>query len=282
MVKAFILLAGLFSIGAPLRSGLAADGDFFKGKTIRIIVGFAAGGGFDQYSRIIARHMPKHIPGSPAMIVDNMTGAGSRVAANYLYKAAAPDGLAIGNFIGSLLLQQILGDTGVEFDGKRFEWVGAPVQDETVCALTKASGVTNLDQWIASKRPIKLGGEATEGVYCTIPGTPPDRLPAGKDFVDRFTKQYGQIVLFSPNSYDAASVLIDAMKRADSTDPAKYLSALAQTSYQGVTGKIEFDDKGDIKNGAVTVYQVMRGKLEPVATVGGGEAVAASAAPAAK
>ena len=104
--------------------------------------------------------MPKHIPGNPTMIVDNMTGAGSRLAANFLYKASAPDGLTIGNFIGSLLLQQILGDHGIEFDGKRFEWLGAPVQDETVCALTKASGVANLDQWMASKRPIKLGGEA--------------------------------------------------------------------------------------------------------------------------
>ena len=68
--------------------------------------------------------------------------------------------MTIGNFIGSLLLQQILGDQGVEFDGKRFEWLGAPVQDETVCALTKASGVTSLDQWFAAKKPVKLGGEA--------------------------------------------------------------------------------------------------------------------------
>lgn len=162
MFKALISLAALFFIVSPNRSGFAAsaDAEFFKGKTIRVLVGFAAGGGFDQYSRVIARHMPKHIPGSPTMIVDNMTGAGSRLAANFLYKASAPDGLTIGNFIGSLLLQQILGDSGVEFDGKRFEWLGAPVQDETVCALTKASGVANLDQWMASKRPIKLGGEA--------------------------------------------------------------------------------------------------------------------------
>ena len=80
-------------------------------------------------------------------------------AANFLFKAAA-HGLTIGNFIGSLLLQQILGDQGIEFDGRRFEWLGAPVQDENVCALTKASGVTNLDQWFAAKKPVKLGGEA--------------------------------------------------------------------------------------------------------------------------
>src|SRR5580765_874185 len=147
---AFLLLAILATSIPQHASAATAADSFYRGKTIRVLVGFAAGGGFDQYSRVIARHMPKHIPGNPNMIVDNMTGAGSRLAANYLYKASAPDGLTIGNFIGSLLLQQILGDSGVEFDGKRFEWLGAPVQDETVCALTKASGVSNLNQWMSS------------------------------------------------------------------------------------------------------------------------------------
>jgi tripartite-type tricarboxylate transporter receptor subunit TctC len=137
----------------------AADTDFYRNKTIRFIVGFAAGGGFDAYARVISRHMGRHIPGNPSIIVDNMTGAGSRVAANFLFKAPT-DGLVVGNFIGSLILQQILGDKGIEFDGRRFEWLGAPVQDENVCALTKASGINSLDDWFAAKRPIKLGGEA--------------------------------------------------------------------------------------------------------------------------
>ena len=161
MTKFSLVVLALLAIVQPQRANAAAAADdFYRGKTIRVIVGFAAGGGFDQYARTIARHMPRHIPGNPTMIVDNMGGAGSRLAANFLYKASAPDGLTIGNFIGSLLLQQILGDTGVEFDGRRFEWLGAPVQDETVCALTKASGVTSLDQWFAAKKPVKLGGEA--------------------------------------------------------------------------------------------------------------------------
>jgi tripartite-type tricarboxylate transporter receptor subunit TctC len=162
MAKVLTILSALFLLSAANRSADAAPADqgFYRGKTIRIIVGFSAGGGFDQYARIISRHMPRHIPGNPTIIVDNMGGAGSRLAANYLYKASTPDGLTIGNFIGSLLLQQILGDQGIEFDGKRFEWLGAPVQDENVCALTKASGVTNLDQWFAAKKPVKLGGEA--------------------------------------------------------------------------------------------------------------------------
>ena len=152
------------------RSALAAaaDQDFYRGRTIRVVVGFAAGGGFDAYARVIARHMGRYIPGSPAIIVENMTGAGSRVAANYLFKAPA-DGLVIGNFIGSLILQQIMGDKGIEFDGVKFEWLGAPVQDESVCALTKASGINSLDEWMAAKKPVKLGGEAPGANDSDIP-----------------------------------------------------------------------------------------------------------------
>src|SRR5262245_24505045 len=73
--------------------------DFYAGKTIRIVVGFPAGGGFDTYSRILARHINKYIPGNPTVVVDNVTGAGSLIAANSIYKAAKPDGLTIGNFI---------------------------------------------------------------------------------------------------------------------------------------------------------------------------------------
>jgi tripartite-type tricarboxylate transporter receptor subunit TctC len=160
MLRIFPLFLSLIFIALPRSAhAAAADTDFYRGKTIRFIVGFAAGGGFDAYARVISRHMGRHIPGSPSIIVDNMTGAGSRVAANFLFKAP-PDGLVVGNFIGSLVLQQILGDKGIEFDGRRFEWLGAPVQDENVCALTKASGIGSLDDWFAAKRPIKLGGEA--------------------------------------------------------------------------------------------------------------------------
>ena len=112
--------------------------------------------------------MGRHIPGNPSIIVDNMGGAGSRIAANFLFKAQ-PDGLVIGNFIGSLVLQQIMGDKGIELDGRKFEWLGAPVQDENVCAVTKASGINSLDDWFAAKKPVKLGGEA--------PGTNDSDIP---------------------------------------------------------------------------------------------------------
>jgi tripartite-type tricarboxylate transporter receptor subunit TctC len=93
-------IIGLIFLSSLAESLRAAE--FYKGKTIRFIVGFSAGGGFDTYSRMIARHIGKHIPGNPDTMVENMTGAGSLVAANYMYNKAEPDGLTIGNFIGPL------------------------------------------------------------------------------------------------------------------------------------------------------------------------------------
>ena len=81
------------------------------------------------------------------MVVDNVTGAGSLIAANSIYKAAKPDGLTIGNFIGNLISQQLFGGSGIEFDARKFEWIGVPVKDHVVCALTKASGITSI-RWM--------------------------------------------------------------------------------------------------------------------------------------
>jgi tripartite-type tricarboxylate transporter receptor subunit TctC len=133
---------------------------FYRGKTVRIVVGFTAGGGFDVYSRTIARHMTRHIPGQPTIIVENMPGAGSLISANYLYKIAKPDGLTIGHFIGGLFLSQVLGQKGIEFDARKFEYLGAPVHEHPVCALTKASGVTSLERWMAASPAVKMGGVA--------------------------------------------------------------------------------------------------------------------------
>jgi tripartite-type tricarboxylate transporter receptor subunit TctC len=141
---------------------LAADANFFSGKTIRIVVGTSAGGGFDVYSRALARHMGSYIPGNPTFIVENMSGAGHRIAANHVYKVARPDGLTIGNFFGGLLVGQVLGYPGIEFDAAKFEYVGVPVKDSPVCALTKASGITSYERWSAEKSPVKLGATGAD------------------------------------------------------------------------------------------------------------------------
>ncbi|TMA86694.1 MAG: hypothetical protein E6J74_31245 [Deltaproteobacteria bacterium] len=146
-----------------------AQENFYKGKTIRLIVGLAPGGGFDAYSRVIARHIGKHIPGNPTTVVDNMPGAASLLAANYVYKAAKPDGLTIGNFVGGLSFQQILGLPGVEFDAPKFEFLGVPAQDNFMIGVAKSTGITSIEQWKASGTVIKIGGVAPGGGTDDIP-----------------------------------------------------------------------------------------------------------------
>jgi len=148
---------------------VSAQEGFYKGKTIRLIVGLAPGGGFDTYSRVIARHMGKHIPGNPTLIVDNMPGAASLLAANFIYKAAKPDGLTIGNFVGGLVFQQMLGLAGVEFDGPKFEYLGVPAQDNFMIGVAKATGITSVEQWKASGTILKIGGVAPGGGTDDIP-----------------------------------------------------------------------------------------------------------------
>lgn len=135
-----------------------AQEPFYKDKTIRIVVATTAGGGFDAYTRTLTRHMGRFIPGQPALIVDNMPGAGHLIGANHVYKVAKPDGLTIGHFQGGLFLYQLLGRPGIEFDAAKFRFIGAPVTDNRACALTRASGITSVEQWLAAKRPVKLGG----------------------------------------------------------------------------------------------------------------------------
>jgi tripartite-type tricarboxylate transporter receptor subunit TctC len=135
----------------------SAQGNFYEGKTIRIIVGFSPGGGYDALARMLSRHMPKYIPGHPTIIVENMTGAASLVAANYVYKVAKPDGLTFGHFSGGFAYSQVMGQPGVEFDMQKFVFVGAVARDESAIAMTKSSGITSMEKWFAAKTPMKLG-----------------------------------------------------------------------------------------------------------------------------
>jgi branched-chain amino acid transport system substrate-binding protein len=115
---------------------------------------------------------------------------------------------------------------------------------------------------------IKLAGDAAEGAYASLPGVPLDKMPGGKEFEKHFVAKYGAIQLYAPYCYDAVNIMIAAMQKAGSADPVKYLPALAGTSYDGVTARIQFDEKGDLKGGAITVYQVQQGKWQPLETLG--------------
>jgi branched-chain amino acid transport system substrate-binding protein len=115
---------------------------------------------------------------------------------------------------------------------------------------------------------IKLAGTASEGAMASTPGLPMAQMPGGKEFMRRFKEKYNaDVELYAPMAYDAVMVFVDAMKRAGSTDPAKFLPAVGATNYKGVIGPIAFDSKGDLKNGPITVYVVKGGQWEPLETV---------------
>lgn len=117
---------------------------------------------------------------------------------------------------------------------------------------------------------IDNAGGAAEGTYASLPGVPLDKMPSGRDFATRYEAQFKQpIQLYAPYCYDAVNVMIAAMQKADSAEPAKYLPLLGTVVHEGVTAKIGFDAKGDLKGGAVTLYQVRQAKWQAVETMGG-------------
>jgi len=120
---------------------------------------------------------------------------------------------------------------------------------------------------------IELAGTAAEGMYASLPGVPLDKMPNGRDFAQRYEAKFKQpIQLYAPYCYDATNVMIAAMQKAGSAESAKYLPELAKMNYGGVTAKISFDEKGDLKGGAITLYQVQHGKWTAIETMGGAPA----------
>lgn len=147
-----------------------AVADFYRGKTVRIVVGFSAGGGFDAYSRVIARHLGKYIPGEPTIVVDNMAGAGSILAANHVFNAGPKDGTMIGNISGPIILEQISNSPGVHFDMAKFRYIGVPVSETYLMIVTKKSGLTKVDELFGpNAKQIVIGG---------IPGSTVEHGPA--------------------------------------------------------------------------------------------------------
>ncbi len=120
---------------------------------------------------------------------------------------------------------------------------------------------------------IELAGGAEDGTYASLPGVPLDNMPSGRDFSKRYEARFHQpIQLYAPYCYDAVNVMIAAMQKAGSAEPAKYLPEIGKVELDGVTAKIAFDEKGDIKGGAVTIYQVRKGQWAAVQTMGGAPA----------
>lgn len=128
---------------------------FYKGKTVTVLVGYGAGGGYDTYARTLAAHLGKHIPGTPTVIVQNMPGAGSILSANHLFSAAAKDGTVIGTFGRGLPYTELVGETEAKFKSAEFNWIGSMNDEVSVCVARSDAPIKTFDDVL--KSPLKIG-----------------------------------------------------------------------------------------------------------------------------
>ena len=153
----FLLIVFLVvSMCISMKQALAAP--YYEGKRITIIVGFGPGGGYDRMARLLAKHLPKYIPGKPPVIVENMEGASSIICANHIYNLAKPDGLTIGTFNRGLPFAQITRVEGVKFDSMKFSWIGSAAVESTVFAIRSDLPYKTFDDLKKVKEPIPVAG----------------------------------------------------------------------------------------------------------------------------
>ncbi|MGH9428759.1 MAG: Bug family tripartite tricarboxylate transporter substrate binding protein, partial [Terriglobia bacterium] len=191
-------VTGLFLLATvPAQS---SSHDFYKGKTIRFVVGLAPGGGYDLSARTVGRHMGKHIPGNPTIVVENMTGAGSLIAALYTYNSAKRDGLFVGIWNSGFVLRQALGDKAVRLDSRKLGWIGAPTKAVPSCSIMAHTGLKSLKDVLAANREIKMGS--------TGPGSTYDDLP---EILNRTIGTKFKVI----SGYEGTSTILVAMRRKE-------------------------------------------------------------------
>lgn len=150
-------------------ANLEAQTPFYQGKTITIVVGNPAGDVYDLYARTISQFMPKYIPGNPNMIVQNMAGAGSMIAANYIYEVAKPDGLTIGSIFPALYFDQLIGRKEVKFDWDKFVWIGSPTVSNHLFYMRADTPFKTIEDVHNAKEPPKCGATGTTSTAYYMP-----------------------------------------------------------------------------------------------------------------
>src|SRR5579883_417540 len=153
ITKAVGALVAVFALGAL--AAAAGVEDFYKGKNISLIIGYSAGGGYDAYARLLARYFGKHVPGEPTIVPQQMTGAGSLRAANYIYSVAPKDGSVFGTFSRSMGISPLINKA--DFDSRKFTWLGSVTDDDTICVTWSTSAVRNWNDFLS--KPSTFGGE---------------------------------------------------------------------------------------------------------------------------
>jgi len=169
MNKPIISALAVFILAFLHSSQGQAQAPFYKGKTITILAGTGAGTVYDLYARLFARHMSKYIPGNPDIIVQNVPGAASMIAANQLYNVSKPDGLTIGAIFPSLYFDQVIGRSEVKFDWSKFIWLGSPVKSEHLFYMRADSRYKSIDDVVKASTPPKCGATGTTSTAYYIP-----------------------------------------------------------------------------------------------------------------
>src|SRR5258706_266731 len=159
----FNTLSLLLLCAAPTIGAAQTVEQFYKGRTVSIVVGFATGGAYDPYARLLARHLPNHLPGAPTIVIKNMQGAGSVLAANHVYNVSPKDGSELGVIAGSAAIEPVFGNKSTQFQGQKFTWLGSANNEIAGCLawhatpfrtaedlfqqemITGASGASNLE-----------------------------------------------------------------------------------------------------------------------------------------
>jgi tripartite-type tricarboxylate transporter receptor subunit TctC len=162
-VKKFVVfLFAALMLGTPADMN-AQEQPFYQGQSIKIVVGFTTGGFYDRWSRLLARHVPKYIPGNPEMIVQNMPGAGGLVAANHVYNVAKPDGLTLGMLSYGIYLDQLVARKEVQYDVRKFNWIGSPEKSDVLLYMRSDAPYKSLEDIRKASTPPKCGSTGTAG-----------------------------------------------------------------------------------------------------------------------
>jgi tripartite-type tricarboxylate transporter receptor subunit TctC len=145
------------------RAGAQDASSFFAGKTVRIVVGFSAGGGYDIYARALGRYLGRHIPGHPSVVVQNMAGAGSLKAVNFLFNAAPRDGTVLATFSRGIVFEPLIGHLdGAQFEAPKFNWIGSISDEVSVCAINASRGITTWQDMLTTKTLIGASGAGAD------------------------------------------------------------------------------------------------------------------------
>lgn len=227
-----------------------------------------------QQGKVLGEYASKKMTARRVAIIDDRTAYGQGLA-DEVEKSVKATG-------GEIIAREFTTDRSTDFlailtaiKGKRPDLIfygGMDAQGAPMIKQMRGLGINAAflgGDGLQSAEFIRLAGADAEGVTASSPGLPIESMPGGKAFVQKFTSKYGRIQIYAPYAYDATMALVEAMKKANSIEPAKYLPELRNVQLTGVTGPIGFDERGDVKGGAITLYQARGGKWEVLETVGG-------------